>query len=42
MSEDALWTTIYSDMEIRLIEEYDQLDKNEQKQIDLLISLVEE
>ena len=42
MKDDALWTELYTDQEIRLIEEHDELDKETKKSIELLLSLVEE
>ena len=39
MLEDALWTTIYSDEQIRVIESIDDSDNNTQNSISELVEL---
>jgi hypothetical protein len=40
--EDALWTTLYTDKEIQIIEEIEKLDKEDQKAFEVICILVEE
>ena len=42
MLQDALWTTLYSDEEIRFIEEHDALDQETQNSIKEILELVDE
>ena len=42
MLQDALWTTLYSDEEIRFIEEHDAQDKATQNSIQQILELVDE
>lgn len=39
MLQDALWTTLYTDEELRIIIENDQLDQETQNSIDELLDL---
>lgn len=39
MLEDVLWTTLYSDEQIRIIESQDLLDDNTQNSIEALVEL---
>lgn len=39
MLQDALWTTLYSDEEIRMIEEHDKLDQEVQNEIQALVDM---
>ena len=39
MFQDALWTTLYTDDEIRLIEEHEEQDQQTQKDVDNLVNM---
>lgn len=42
MSEDVLWTTIYSDEEIQLLDELEQMCPEDKKHLDELLQEVED
>jgi hypothetical protein len=39
MFQDALWTTLYTDDELRLIEEHEEQDQQTQKDVDNLVNM---
>lgn len=41
MLEDTLWTTIFSDEQIRIMMEHDELDMDAHKAIDTILGLLD-
>lgn len=42
MAEDALWTELYNETEIQMIEEIEKLDNEDQKAFDAICEIAEE